>query len=77
MANGIRHASRNSGERTADIVLATNNRFARFLSEAGRSVTFDAPFVPPSTDDIERILRVSEAYGYWNASPAESASLIQ
>ena len=66
---------RNASEKTADIVLATNNRFASFLKEAGRSVTPGTAFAPPSSDDIQRVMRVSRAYGYWNASPAESAAV--
>jgi quercetin dioxygenase-like cupin family protein len=38
IADGVKHAVRNAADKTADIVLATNNRFASFLSEAGRSV---------------------------------------
>jgi quercetin dioxygenase-like cupin family protein len=35
IADGVKHAVRNTSEKTADIVLATNNRFASFLKEAG------------------------------------------
>jgi hypothetical protein len=52
-----------------------NNRFASFLGEAGRPVIPDAVFAPPSPDDIQRLMRASQAYGYWNASPAESAAI--
>ena len=75
VANGIKHAVRNSGDLPADMVLATNNRFAAFLQQAGRLVSRDAPFAPPAPEDIQRVLRASEAFGYWNASPAESAVL--
>jgi exoribonuclease R len=70
----MKHAVRNTADKTADILLATNNRFASFLSEAGRPVTPGAVFAPPSPEDIQRLMRVSQAYGYWNASPAESAT---
>ena len=76
-ADGIRHASRNSTDRPTDMVLATNNRCAAFLREACRSVRLEAPFEAPSPDAIERILRASDAYGYWNASPDESALMIE
>lgn len=75
VADGIKHAVRNPGETAADLILATNNRFASFLGKAGHLVTADAPFVPPSSDDIQHMLQVSRAYGYWNASPAESATI--
>jgi quercetin dioxygenase-like cupin family protein len=75
VADGKKHAVRNASDTTADIVLATNNRFACFLSEAGRPATPGAVFTPPSPEDIQRVIRVSQAYGYWNASPAESAAV--
>jgi quercetin dioxygenase-like cupin family protein len=75
VANGMKHAVRNAGEKTADIVLATNNRFASFLGEAGRSATPGAVFTPPTSEDIQRLMRVSQAYGYWIASSTESAAI--
>jgi quercetin dioxygenase-like cupin family protein len=75
VVDGMKHAVRNTADKTADILLATNNRFASFLSEAGRPVTPGAVFAPPSPEDIERLIRVSQAYGYWNAPPAESAAI--
>jgi Cupin domain len=75
LADGVRHALRNATEKTADIILATNNRFAGFLAKAGRSATPGAAFAPPSPEDIQRVIRVSYDYGYWNASPAESAAV--
>jgi quercetin dioxygenase-like cupin family protein len=75
LADGVKHAVRNATEKTADIVLATNNRFAGFLAAAGRSATPGAAFAPPSPEDIQRVIRVSQDYGYWNASPAERAAV--
>lgn len=75
IADGVKHAVRNPADKIADIVLATNNRFASFLSEAGRPVIPGADFAPPSPEDIQRLMRASQAYGYWNASPAESAAI--
>jgi quercetin dioxygenase-like cupin family protein len=75
VADGVKHAIRNPTESTADMVLATNNRLASFFAEAGRSVAPDTAFSPPSPDDIQRVMQVSKAYGYWNASPAESAAV--
>lgn len=75
VANGIRHAIRNVDATLANIVLVTNDRFASFIAEAGRAATLDAPFVPPSASDIERLRAVSEAYGYRIASPDGSAAV--
>lgn len=73
--NGIKHAVRNPTEQATDLILATNNRFASFLAEAGRKAAPNTGFSPPSPEDIRRVTRASEAYGYWNASPAESAAI--
>lgn len=75
LPDGVKHAVRNTGMKRADVILATNNRFARFVSEAGRMVATGAPSAPPSPDDIQRMLRASAAFGYWNASPDESAAV--
>jgi quercetin dioxygenase-like cupin family protein len=75
VANGVKHAVRNTAEQALDLIVATNNRFASFLRAAGRKVPPDAPFVPPTPEDIQRMIRVAQAYGYWNASPAESAAI--
>jgi quercetin dioxygenase-like cupin family protein len=75
VADGVKHAVRNAGREPADLIVATNNRFAGFLRQAGRTVQPGAPFVAPTPEDFQRVIRVSEAYGYWNASPAESAAV--
>ncbi len=73
VADGLKHALRNSATKTADVILATNNRFAAFVSEAGRAVAPGAPFAPPSAGDLERMLQAAAAFGYWNATPEENA----
>lgn len=45
VADGIKHAVRNSADRLADLIVV-----------------------------IQRLIRVADAYGYWIASPAESAA---
>jgi hypothetical protein len=76
-SDGDKHPVRNPSENAADIVLVTNNRSASFLAEAGRARCAGRGFLAPSSEDIQRVRRVSEAYGYWNASPAESAAVTR
>ncbi len=76
VANGVKHAVRNPANQPADMILATNTRLARFFREAGRSVTPGAALSPPTPEDIQRVLRVAETYGYWFASPSQSAAII-
>jgi quercetin dioxygenase-like cupin family protein len=75
VANGVKHAVRNTADQSADMILATNNRLARYFREAGRLVKPGTEILPPTVDDIQRMIRLSEAYGYWIASPAESATV--
>jgi quercetin dioxygenase-like cupin family protein len=74
-ANGVKHAVRNAERQSADLILATNNRFARFLFEAGRPVASGAAFAPPRGEDIERVGRVAREFGYQLTSPAESVAI--
>jgi hypothetical protein len=74
VANGVRHAVRTT-DQSADLFLATNGRLARYFSEAGRPASPSVDPLPPTPEQIQRMIRVSQAYGYWIASPAESAAL--
>jgi quercetin dioxygenase-like cupin family protein len=61
-----RHAFRNSSAQPAVTLMTTTTRIARFFREIAG---------PPSPEAIERFLRVSERYGYWNAMPEENAAV--
>jgi hypothetical protein len=39
----------------------------------GKRTTPGAPAVAPSPEEIAHFLKVSERYGYWNATPEETA----
>ena len=75
IANGLKHAVRNMTDQPADLIVATNNRLARYFREAGRPATPGTELSPPTPDDIQRMMQVSKAYGYWLASPAESTAV--
>ena len=76
IADGVKHVVRNSSDRPADLIVATNNRLARFFYEAGRPARPGLELSPPTDDDIQRLIRVSQAFGYWIATPAENAAAI-
>jgi len=73
--DGLKHSIRNVTDQPADLILVTNGRLAQFFREAGRPVTPSTKILPPTPDDIQRFMHVSEVYGYWRASPAESAAV--
>lgn len=73
--DGVPHAVRNPADQPADLVVATNGRLARYFREAGRPAVPGATPDSATPDDVSRIGRVAEAYGYWLASPAENAAV--
>ena len=75
IANGLKHAVRNMTDQPADLIVVTNNRLARYFREAGRPATPGTDLSPPAPEDIQRMMQVSNAYGYWIASPAESTAI--
>ncbi len=75
VADGLKHSLRNLTDQPADLILAVNGRLARFFQEAGRPATRGEGSEPPTPEDVQRFVRVSALYGYWLASPAESAAL--
>ena len=75
VTNGVKHAVRNMTDQPADLIVATNNRLARYFREAGRPATPGTDLSPPTPDDIQRMIRTSNIYGYWIASPTESAAV--
>jgi hypothetical protein len=55
------------------MMLVTTAQLGQFFREIGKRTTPDAPAVTPSPEEIANLLRVSERYGYWNATPEENA----
>jgi hypothetical protein len=54
VANGVKHAVRNTADQPADLIPATNNRLARYFCEAGRPVT-------PGTEVLRPTLRTTSS----------------
>lgn len=75
VADGVKHAIRNTARVAADIMVMTNARLAAFFRESGRPATPGSDFRPAGPEDIDRVVRTSEAYGYWMSSPAEHAAI--
>ena len=77
LADGVKHAVRNSSDEPADLIVATNNRLARYFREAGRPAMAGSELSPPTPEDIQRLIRVSQIFDYWIATPAETAATIK
>ncbi len=73
--DGVRHAVRNLSDRPADLLVATNARLARFFREAGRPAVPGTDLLPPTPEQVRHVVAVAQSYGYWTASPDESAAI--
>ena len=68
-----KHGFRNPGRQPAVMMIVSTSKIGRFFQEVGTPAVQGAYNTPPSRQAIERFLRVSERYGYWNATPEENA----
>ena len=69
--SGEPHGWRNSSASEPLVTLIiTTPRLGRFFAEVGRPDTGKPQPVTP--EDLERFIRASDKYGYWNASPQEN-----
>ena len=69
-----KHAWRNRGRQPAVMLVISTARLGRFFREIGKQTTSGAAAAaPPSPEEIAHFLKVSERYGYWNATPEENA----
>ena len=68
-----KHAWRNPGRSAAAMIIVTTAKLGRFFQELGKPLKPGVPAAPPSPEEIQRFLRTSEKYGYWNATQEENA----
>ena len=68
-----RHGFRNPGRQCAVMTIVSTSKIGRFFQEVGTRAVQGAYNTPPSREAIQRFLKVSERYGYWNATPEENA----
>jgi quercetin dioxygenase-like cupin family protein len=68
--SGVKHAF--LGEPAVPLI-TTTSKLGRFVQEIGRPVTPGTFPAPPTSDDLQRLMRVSAKYDHWVGSPAENA----
>jgi quercetin dioxygenase-like cupin family protein len=71
---GVRHAWRNVSDTPASTVFVVPMRLARFFREAGRPLATVKPG-PPTSEEIQRFLDLTNAYGYCVGGPADNAAI--
>jgi len=71
---GLKHAWRNVSGASAQLLFVTSMRLGRFFRDIAVPVAL-AGKGPPSPADLQRLVGVAEAYGYWLGSPADNVAL--
>lgn len=73
---GAKHAFRNLSAEAAVMILVSTPGIGRFFRDVGKPIAGGNRYSdPPSADAIQYFLRTAAAYGYWNATPEENASV--
>ena len=66
----MKHAWRNLSTNTVDVLLITTPKLGRYLWEIGQFVA------TAGTDGLlNKLVSLSESYGYWTGSPQENADV--
>ncbi|RVB75357.1 MULTISPECIES: cupin domain-containing protein [unclassified Mesorhizobium] len=73
---GAKHAFRNLSTEAAVMILVSTSRIGRFFREVGKPTAGESRHSdPPSAEAVQHFLKTAAAYGYWNATPEENASV--
>jgi hypothetical protein len=72
--SNAKHGFRNKSAEPSVQLIATTSKLGRFFQEIGRPITGDANVTLPFPDELLHFIKTSERYGYWLASPEESAA---
>jgi quercetin dioxygenase-like cupin family protein len=70
-----KHAFRNSSQHPVVNLLYTTSEHGRYFQEIGRPATSGESVSPLASDEIQRLLKTAQRYGYWFATPEENASV--
>jgi quercetin dioxygenase-like cupin family protein len=72
--SGAKHGFRNRSQYPVVQLITTTSKLGRFFQEIGRPIRQGAKGNPPSPDQVQHLVRTSERYGYWLATPEENAA---
>jgi len=72
--SGAKHGFRNRSQHPVVQLITTTSKLGRFFKEIGEPMLEGATGNPPSPERLQHLIRTSERYGYWLASPEENAA---
>jgi uncharacterized cupin superfamily protein len=73
--SNAKHAFRNRSQHPVINLLYTTSEHGRYFQEIGRPAASGESISPPGPDEIQRLLKTAQRYGYWFANPEENASV--
>ena len=71
----VRRALRNNSRFPTTVLLATTPNIYGFFRELEKPFDPDQPAMPPTPEDMQRLLALAAKYNYWIASPQENAAI--
>jgi AraC-like DNA-binding protein len=74
ISSNAKHGFRNRSQHPAVLLITINSELGRLFREIGRPITPSARLSPPSPEELQRIVKTCERYGYWVAIAEENAS---
>ena len=72
--SNAKHGFRNLSQDPVVQLITINSELGRLFLEIGRPIARGATLSAPAPDELRRIVKTCERYGYWVATPEENAS---
>jgi quercetin dioxygenase-like cupin family protein len=73
--SNAKHGFRNRSQHPVVQLITISSKLGRLFQEIGRPITRGARPNPPSPDELQRLVKTCERYGYWLGTPEENASV--
>lgn len=70
-----KHALRNSSTRPTTMVVVTTSKLYEFFQEVAKPFDPNQSAIPPTPEEIQKLLGPAARYGYWMGSPQENAAI--
>jgi quercetin dioxygenase-like cupin family protein len=71
----VKHSFRNTSSQPASTLLISTPNIYNFFRELGKPIDQDRPPALPKSEDMQKLLLLSQKYNYWMASPQENAAI--
>ena len=72
--SNAKHAFRNKSQHPVVQLITISSKLGRLFQEIGRPITRGTTLDLPSSDELQRLVKTCERYGYWLATPEENAA---